>query len=76
MPESTHLNFYDENLSVIIQKNTCLVQLPEQTERLSGHTAITIGNTLLYGFRSIYFIKITRLKNSMAIWMLTMTSTP
>merc|ERR1711990_814433 len=42
IPESTHLNFYDENLSVVIQKNTCVVQHPEQMERLSGHTAITI----------------------------------
>ena len=45
IPESTHLNFYDQNLSVVIQEITCVLQHPEQMERLTGHSAVTIGKT-------------------------------
>jgi len=42
IPESTHLNFYDQNLSVVIQENTCVIRHPEQTEKLTSHSAATI----------------------------------
>lgn len=42
IPESTHLIFYDQNLSVVIQENTCVIRHPEQTEKLNGHMATTI----------------------------------
>jgi len=42
IPESTHLNFYDQNLSVVIQEATCVVRHPEPMEELTAHTATTI----------------------------------
>jgi hypothetical protein len=46
IPESTHLNFYDQNLSVVIQENTCVIRHPEPTEKLTGHMAATIDYKL------------------------------
>ena len=43
IPESTHLNFYDQNLSVVIQEKTCVIRHPEPLEKLTEHIATTIG---------------------------------
>ena len=43
IPESTHLNFYDQNLSVVIQEKTCVIRHPEPSQKLSHHMATTIG---------------------------------
>jgi len=42
IPESTHLNFYDQNLSVVIQEKTCVIRHPEPSQKLSHHMATTI----------------------------------
>jgi len=42
IPESTHLNFYDQNLSVVIQEKTCVIRHPEPLEKLTEHIATTI----------------------------------
>ena len=43
IPESTHLNFYDQNLSVVIQENVCVIRHPEPIEKMESHMATTIG---------------------------------
>ena len=43
IPESTHLNFYDQNLSVVVQENTCVIQHPEPMQKIEKHMATTIG---------------------------------
>jgi len=42
IPESTHLNFYDQNLSIVIQDNTCVIRHPEIAEKITNHVATTI----------------------------------
>ena len=43
IPESTHLNFYDQNLSVVVQENTCVIGHPDPLQKIVKHMATTIG---------------------------------
>lgn len=43
IPKSTHLNFYDQNLGVVIQEKTCVIRHPELSHKLTEHMATTIG---------------------------------